>query len=281
MSDFVVCVDMMIRVTNIPFILQAFKYPLTPRAGGLLSLSLYSMEDRGPDTNSPSHGSERSEPVRSRWTPRPEQILILESIFNSGMVNPPKDETVKIRKLLEKFGTVGDANVFYWFQNRRSRSRRRQRQMQAGLVSDPRIPIGTASGTVQYEPTSSSSSASPASSCFVGSSSSSCGGDNGVDDIFSFSHQMGLPEIEQSATVTSILCSSDTSNLQYQSEFIVVFINGVATEVPRGPLNLKAMFGQDLLLVHSSGVPVPFNEFGISLQSLQLGESYFLVSRSI
>ena len=45
------------------------------------------------------------------------------------MVNPPKDETVRIRKLLEKFGAVGDANVFYWFQNRRSRSRRRQRQM--------------------------------------------------------------------------------------------------------------------------------------------------------
>lgn len=60
-----------------------------------------------------------AEPVRSRWTPKPEQILILESIFNSGMVNPPKDETVRIRKLLERFGAVGDANVFYWFQNRR------------------------------------------------------------------------------------------------------------------------------------------------------------------
>jgi hypothetical protein len=73
--------------------------------------------------------------VRSRWTPKPEQILILESIFNSGMVNPPKDETVRIRKLLERFGAVGDANVFYWFQNRRSRSRRRQRQMQAAAAA--------------------------------------------------------------------------------------------------------------------------------------------------
>ncbi|GAA0173401.1 homeodomain transcription factor [Lithospermum erythrorhizon] len=77
---------------------------------------------------------DRIEPVRSRWTPKPEQILILESIFNSGMVNPPKDETVRIRKLLEKFGSVGDANVFYWFQNRRSRSRRRQRQLQAASL---------------------------------------------------------------------------------------------------------------------------------------------------
>ncbi|KAJ0780854.1 putative transcription factor homeobox-WOX family [Helianthus annuus] len=88
-----------------------------------------------PQTPTPTQCLERNEPVRSRWTPKPEQILILESIFNSGMVNPPKEETVKIRKLLEKFGSVGDANVFYWFQNRRSRSRRRQRQIQASLIS--------------------------------------------------------------------------------------------------------------------------------------------------
>lgn len=80
-------------------------------------------------------GERAVEPVRSRWTPKPEQILILESIFNRGMVNPAKDETVRIRKLLEKFGAVGDANVFYWFQNRRSRSRRRQRQIQAAGLS--------------------------------------------------------------------------------------------------------------------------------------------------
>ncbi|RZC79106.1 hypothetical protein C5167_003344 [Papaver somniferum] len=196
------------------------------------------MEDQAPDHNNrnnhPSQGSNKSEPVRSRWTPKPEQILILESIFNSGMVNPPKDETVRIRKLLEKFGAVGDANVFYWFQNRRSRSRRRQR---GGGIGD-----------------------------------NAC-----VDDLFSFSQQMGLSEIDQS----SILCSSNTTNLHFQTGFITVFINGVPTEVPNGPLDMKSMFGQDAMLVHSSGVPVPFNEYGFSLQSLQMGESYFLVSRSL
>ena len=86
--------------------------------------------------------SEGGEPTttRSRWAPKPEQILILESIFNSGMVNPPKDETVRIRKLLERFGAVGDANVFYWFQNRRSRSRRRQRQLQAQAQAQTAVP---------------------------------------------------------------------------------------------------------------------------------------------
>jgi hypothetical protein len=61
------------------------------------------------------------------------------------------------------------------------------------------------------------------------------------------------------------------------SGFITVFINGIPTEVPRGPLDIKAMFGQDVVLVHSSGVPVPTNEFGFLMQSLHHGESYFLV----
>ncbi|KAK9289980.1 hypothetical protein L1049_008142 [Liquidambar formosana] len=238
------------------------------------------MEDQGQDPNSPSHGSERSEPVRSRWTPKPEQILILESIFNSGMVNPPKEETVRIRKLLEKFGTVGDANVFYWFQNRRSRSRRRQRQIQASLAGDQRSQAQVG-GAIQNESCSATgfgpSFARSPSSCFVGSSSS-CGvtGDDGADNFFSISNHMGLPDIEHSSAVTSILCPSDTTNLHYQSGVISVFINGVPTEIPRGPLDMRAMFGQDVVLVHSSGVPVPFNEYGFSVQSLQHGESYFL-----
>lgn len=90
------------------------------------------MDKGASQSQSPSSSTES---VRSRWSPKPEQILILESIFNSGIVNPPKDETVRIRKMLEKFGAVGDANVFYWFQNRRSRSRRRQRQLQAATAA--------------------------------------------------------------------------------------------------------------------------------------------------
>ncbi|XP_021283048.1 WUSCHEL-related homeobox 11-like [Herrania umbratica] len=248
------------------------------------------MEDQAPDRNSPSHGSERSEPVRSRWTPKPEQILILESIFNSGMVNPPKDETVRIRKLLEKFGSVGDANVFYWFQNRRSRSRRRQRQLQASLAGDhqQRNQAQVVGGAIQYENSTaamgfanSPSFANSSPSSFLVGSSSSCGvmGDDGFENLLSMSGQMGFQEVGQSSSVTSVLCPSETPNLHYQSGFITVFINGVPTEVPRGPLDMKAMFGQDVVLVHSSGVPVPMNEFGFLLQSLQPGESYFLVSR--
>ncbi|XP_017976725.1 PREDICTED: WUSCHEL-related homeobox 11 isoform X1 [Theobroma cacao] len=259
----------------------------------LLLFFITVMEDQASDPNSPSHGSERSEPVRSRWTPKPEQILILESIFNSGMVNPPKDETVRIRKLLEKFGSVGDANVFYWFQNRRSRSRRRQRQLQASLAGDhqQRNQAQVPGGAIQYENSTAAmgfancpSFANSSPSSFLVGSSSSCGvmGDDGFENLLSMSGQMGFQEIGQSSSVTSVLCPSETSNLHYQSAsfsgFITVFINGVPTEVPRGPLDMKAMFGQDVVLVHSSGVPVPMNEFGFLLQSLQPGESYFLVS---
>ena len=198
------------------------------------------MEDQGQqDPKSPSNGSERSEPVRSRWTPKPEQILILESIFNSGMVNPPKDETVRIRKLLEKFGAVGDANVFYWFQNRRSRSRRRQRQMQASLEQKNQLQaqVGGANPYHHHQQTSSSSAAAAAamefgaSSSFTGflpsylpGSSSSCGavgGQEGLGGFFSSaSAQMGFPQIDHSSSAApapSVLYPSDATNLNYNS----------------------------------------------------------------
>ncbi|XP_039044500.1 WUSCHEL-related homeobox 11-like [Hibiscus syriacus] len=249
------------------------------------------MEDQAPDPNSPSHGSERKEPVRSRWTPKPEQILILESIFNSGMVNPPKDETVRIRKLLEKYGAVGDANVFYWFQNRRSRSRRRQRHMQAtgaNIAGEQRsnqsqlFDVGVGGGAIQYEHSDVSNFASFPPSFLVGSTSSyGVVSDDGMENLLSRSPPTGFQE-QSSSNITSVLCPSETSNLQYQSVsgLITVFINGVSTEVPKGPLNVKAMFGQDVVLVHSSGVPLSTNEFGFLLDSLVPGETYFLVSRT-
>ncbi|XVF27566.1 hypothetical protein REPUB_Repub14bG0119400 [Reevesia pubescens] len=73
---------------------------------------------------------ERSPEPKPRWNPKPEQIRILEAIFNSGMVNPPRDEIRKIRAQLQEYGQVGDANVFYWFQNRKSRTKHKLRNLQ-------------------------------------------------------------------------------------------------------------------------------------------------------
>ncbi|KAE8674259.1 putative rac gtpase [Hibiscus syriacus] len=73
---------------------------------------------------------ERTPEPKPRWNPKPEQIRILEAIFNSGMVNPPRDEIRKIKVLLQEYGQVGDANIFYWFQNRKSRSKPKLRNLQ-------------------------------------------------------------------------------------------------------------------------------------------------------
>lgn len=170
-------------------------------------------------------GSERaSEPVRSRWTPKPEQILILESIFNSGMVNPPKDETVRIRKALEKFGAVGDANVFYWFQNRRSRSRRRQRQLQAAAESQHQLnqtqpaALSCPSAVPQmihfqnnssfgYQ-TSYSSSVSASSVNFFGCGGGGGGSSSGGGENSFYSQTVYTQEIEQQTS--SFNCPSQT-----------------------------------------------------------------------
>jgi len=39
------------------------------------------------------------------------------------MTNPRRDAIKKIRQQLEEFGEIGDASVFYWFQNRKYRSK--------------------------------------------------------------------------------------------------------------------------------------------------------------
>ncbi|CAN6483193.1 unnamed protein product [Victoria cruziana] len=260
-------------------------------------------------------GERTTAPIRSRWSPKPEQILILESIFNSGMVNPPKDETVRIRRLLERFGSVGDANVFYWFQNRRSRSRRRLRQMQSGieaLIRDEKTAGFHAepASLIQYHDTPFCSSSSSPSSSFSPFSShllhdlvspnylpegdaaahgaTSGHGGLSVNDKYSVSHppvdeavnvyqmskDLGSHHIEQPYLVSPILTPSSTT------ELIPVSINGVVFQVPRGPLHMRALFGEDVILVHSSGDPIHVDNSGVSQRGLQPGESYFLIQRT-
>ncbi|KAJ0231508.1 WUSCHEL-related homeobox 12 [Hirschfeldia incana] len=257
----------------------------------------------------PSAPSNSTETVRSRWSPTPEQILILESIFNSGIVNPPKDETVRIRKMLEQFGAVGDANVFYWFQNRRSRSRRRQRQLQAATAaavtsraaedkqhmtsmcmhhpysnSEINLGFGSCSNLSAYyffnEPSS------QVSSFLLGLSSSSPGGcesNNGMENLFTMlGHESDHPHHHQHNfnDATNSNPSDQNSSFHYQQGLVTVFINGVPTKVTEGAIDMKAMFGEDFVLMHSSGLSLPIDEFGFLMHSLQHGQSYFLILMS-
>ncbi|MCO5562675.1 hypothetical protein L7F22_016303 [Adiantum nelumboides] len=69
---------------------------------------------------------------RPRWCPTPEQIQVLEALFNSGTTTPSRDMIVEIADCLKQFGSIVEANVFYWFQNRKARAKRKLR-MQAQL----------------------------------------------------------------------------------------------------------------------------------------------------
>ncbi|KAL8095103.1 WUSCHEL-related homeobox 11-like isoform X2 [Apium graveolens] len=231
---------------------------------------------------------EASSSVRARWTPKQEQVVILESIYNSGVVNPPKDETTRIRKLLEGYGPIVDANVFYWFQNRRSRSRRRSRQIQAKISREQvaHEPPGSITNT-EHQNSSSFMVTSGAQdycssvsfSCLEGDPFSSSSDPAVYDDNpILYPSQACYPGNETLSGVSPFnnTCSVETSNVHYQSAgLMTVYINGVATEVPTGQFDMKGMFGeQDLLLFHSSGIQVSNTSFSSSLQH---GESYFLV----
>jgi hypothetical protein len=106
---------------------------------------------------------ERTPEPKPRWNPKPEQIRILEAIFNSGMVNPPRDEIRKIRAQLQEYGQVGDANVFYWFQNRKSRSKHKLRHLQKQNQNNP-----SAAATAPSSSSSSSEKSSPKSTTSMG-----------------------------------------------------------------------------------------------------------------
>ncbi|KAG9158591.1 hypothetical protein Leryth_022355 [Lithospermum erythrorhizon] len=288
---------------------------------------------------------ERSPEPKPRWNPRPEQIRILEAIFNSGMVNPPRDEIRKIRAQLQEYGLVGDANVFYWFQNRKSRSKHKQRQLQskqthqctqqAHLSSTPLTSITT---TIMTTPTSSLSNSSEKSSrssfgsknlmdmsnssptasvnqqSFIQAQSeflaepfsSKCNNktllkDHVVDhsvvapcgpSLFfndlqnNMSHQENqekVNDIEKRKLQEEHGIFPSTTTTQFQgipggifATKSTVFINDVAFEVPVGPFNVKASFGDDAVLFHSSGNPVLADEWGFTLHPLQHGAFYFL-----
>nr|VDD19677.1 unnamed protein product [Brassica oleracea] len=267
-----------------------------------------SQSPTGQGGRSPSARSNSTAPVRSRWSPKPEQILILESIFDSGIVNPPIDETVRIRKMLEQFGAVGDTNVFYWFQNRRSRSRRRQRQLQAATAaavtsrgvedqqhmttmsmhhpySNNEINLGFGSCSNSSANYFFNDPSSQVSSFLLGHSSSSsnggCESNSGMVNLFTmYGHESDHPHLHQHNPndATNSNPSDQNSNSHYQQGLMTVFINGVPTEVTEGALiDMKAMFGEDLALMHSSGLlPLPIDEFGLLMHSLQHGQTYFL-----
>lgn len=63
---------------------------------------------------------------RQRWTPTPNQLQILERIFDQGIGTPSKQKIKEITSELSQHGQISETNVYNWFQNRRARSKRKQ-----------------------------------------------------------------------------------------------------------------------------------------------------------
>ncbi|XP_073008197.1 WUSCHEL-related homeobox 9-like isoform X1 [Typha latifolia] len=268
---------------------------------------------------------ERSPEPKPRWNPKPEQIQILEAIFNSGMVNPSRDEIRRIRAQLQEYGHVGDANVFYWFQNRKSRSKNKHRHLQSTTRAQSRP---TATSSSSSSPSSSSDRSSgadkpPASNlpmdvmtmtsqmCYDGSvdysseSFYSQGSTNGYgfalaevmgqewcksgDQDEMKAKQMevhhGYDAVACAATIDHAIASSVTGQFNEIQGLLnsgnmasyTVFINELAFDVVARTLNLREVFGEEAILLHSSGYPVVTDEFGVTIQPLQHGASYYLV----
>ncbi|KAI3676676.1 hypothetical protein L1987_86289 [Smallanthus sonchifolius] len=316
---------------------------------------------------------ERSPEPKPRWNPKPEQIRILESIFNSGMVNPPREEIRKIRAQLQEYGQVGDANVFYWFQNRKSRSKHKTRHLQKPqnhlspattkvttttsssssseksysksidfLLNSPTASVNQHFGggyhhltefsqepfffpTVQQPtppppppPVTATTASFTEGFCFLefgnvsqehnhGNLDETVGRGSGMllTDLMMMNQENAIKkmnnnnnnindskDVEEKAmkVPTSIVPPNSTTttvpstitNIQGVVESMprksTVFINDVAFEVAVGPFNVREAFGDDAVLIHSYGQPVVTNEWGVTLQSLQHGALYYLVS---
>ncbi|KAI3456205.1 hypothetical protein Pfo_012868 [Paulownia fortunei] len=315
---------------------------------------------------------ERTPEPKPRWNPRPEQIRILEAIFNSGMVNPPREEIRKIRAQLQEYGQVGDANVFYWFQNRKSRSKHKQRQLQNAksqpLHTTTPPPITTNIASTFVTAPSSSSSSDKSSPNNSSEKSLSVGPTTVIDLLNSPTASVNQPFFQASseflaepffypvqentggspsASLTQGFCFPDVSSVADQSvgncpNFLLselmlmshcpskkdedekmklqqhlsytattvpnpaqpivptsfsvpsnnqilqgvgesgptkstVFINDVCFEVGVGPFSVREAFGDDAVLIQSSGQPVLTNEWGVTLQPLQHGAFYYLL----
>uniref|UniRef100_A0A2N9H097 Homeobox domain-containing protein n=1 Tax=Fagus sylvatica TaxID=28930 RepID=A0A2N9H097_FAGSY len=64
----------------------------------------------------------------SRWCPTPEQLMILEEMYRSGIRTPNASQIQKITTHLSFYGKIEGKNVFYWFQNHKARDRQKLRR---------------------------------------------------------------------------------------------------------------------------------------------------------
>lgn len=63
-----------------------------------------------------------------RWSPTPEQLMVLQELYRRGLRNPNAFQVRTITSHLSLYGKIETKNVFYWFQNHKARDRQRLRK---------------------------------------------------------------------------------------------------------------------------------------------------------
>ncbi|KAF3513946.1 hypothetical protein F2Q69_00001598, partial [Brassica cretica] len=90
------------------------------------------------------------------------------------------------------------------------------------------------------------------------------------------------PTTSTTTTITTsdpldiVLSTSDQLQVQVCTR-IRVFINEMEFEVSPEPFNVRDAFGEEVVLINSAGQPIVTDEYGVALQPLQHGASYYLV----
>nr|GLL31033.1 WUSCHEL-related homeobox 3-like [Ipomoea trifida] len=62
---------------------------------------------------------------QSRWSPTPEQIMILEEMYQKGLRSPNTSQIQMLSAHLSLYGKIEGKNVYYWFQNHKARDRKK------------------------------------------------------------------------------------------------------------------------------------------------------------
>ncbi|XP_076891064.1 WUSCHEL-related homeobox 1-like [Bidens hawaiensis] len=97
----------------------------------------------------------------SRWSPTPEQVMMLEGMYRGGLKTPTATQIQQITARLSIYGRIQGKNVFYWFQNHKARDRQKLRKKLMVSYQQHRLypvhdhtflPIHQVTAGVEYSP---------------------------------------------------------------------------------------------------------------------------------
>ncbi|RRT85480.1 hypothetical protein B296_00001567 [Ensete ventricosum] len=77
----------------------------------------------------------------TRWNPTPEQIKLLEALYQAGMRTPNPVQIERVTAELGQYGRIEGKNVFYWFQNHKARERQKQKRSELLALAATAAPL--------------------------------------------------------------------------------------------------------------------------------------------